>query len=142
MPKRPFARVRRIRSARRTEEPMDGFKDRLWPAGFGLPAFRRCRRRMTAAMAGALALALPAGGAAWAQEPLKLGVLNDLQGSFADLGGAGPILATQMAGGGFGGEGFGGAPIVLSAPHPKKTGGGGRTPPAMVERREGGGRLP
>ena len=94
---------------------MDGFKDRLWPAGFGLPAFRRCRRRMTAAMAGALALALPAGGAAWAQEPLKLGVLNDLQGSFADLGGAGSILATQMAVEDFGGQVLGRPIVVISA---------------------------
>lgn len=37
------------------------------------------------------------GAFAQAQEPIKFGVLNDLSGSFADLGGKGSIVAAQMA---------------------------------------------
>jgi branched-chain amino acid transport system substrate-binding protein len=80
-------------------------------AGLATQAFRRLR--LLAAMASALALTL--GGAARAQEPLKLGVLNDIQGAFADLGGTGSIVAAQMAVDDFGGKVLGRPITIISA---------------------------
>ena len=48
-------------------------------------------------------------------EGIKLGVLNDLSGSFADLGGRGSIVAAQMAVDDFGGEVLGQAITIISA---------------------------
>ena len=72
-------------------------------------------RLSLAAIAGAaamLALVMSLSGAASAQEPIKLGVLNDIQGAFADLGGKGSIVAAQMAVDDFGGKVLG-RPITL-----------------------------
>ena len=71
--------------------------------------------RWAAAAAGALALALSMGGTARSQEPLKLGVLNDLTGAFADLGGTGSVVAAQMAVDDFGGQVLGRKIAVISA---------------------------
>ena len=71
----------------------------------------RCSRRV----AGALMLALSMGAPAHAQEPLKLGVLNDLTGAFADLGGTGSVVAAQMAVDDFGGQVLGRKIVVISA---------------------------
>ena len=71
----------------------------------------RCSRRV----AGALVLVLSMGAAARAQEPLKLGVLNDLTGAFADLGGTGSVVAAQMAVDDFGGQVLGRKIVVISA---------------------------
>src|SRR5690625_553239 len=46
---------------------------------------------------------------------VKLGVLNDLSGSFADLGGRGSIVAAQMAVDDFGGEVLGQPISIISA---------------------------
>lgn len=55
------------------------------------------------------------GGAARSEEPLKLGVLNDLTGAFADLGGTGSVVAAQMAVDDFGGQVLGRKIVVISA---------------------------
>ncbi len=62
----------------------------------------------------ALALLLPVWGA-HAQTGLKLGVLNDTSGAFADLGGKGSILAAQMAVEDFGGNVLGRPVTIISA---------------------------
>jgi branched-chain amino acid transport system substrate-binding protein len=84
-------------------------------AGFIEPVFRHPCSRGLAAVAGVFALTLSIVGAACAQESLKLGVLNDFQGSFADLGGAGSILAAQMAVEDFGGQVLGKPIVIISA---------------------------
>ncbi|MBV9653959.1 MAG: ABC transporter substrate-binding protein [Acetobacteraceae bacterium] len=58
---------------------------------------------------------LLAGPVMAAEDGLKLGVLNDLTGSFADLGGRGSILATQMAVEDFGGKVLGKPISIISA---------------------------
>src|SRR5689334_9219935 len=73
------------------------------------------RLRHLAAIASALILALSLAGTASAQEPLKLGVLNDLSGAFADLGGTGSIVAAQMAVDDFGGKVLGRPITIISA---------------------------
>ena len=75
--------------------------------------FRRWHPSPSLAIAFTLALFLV--GAAHAQEPLKLGVLNDLGGSFADLGGKGSILAAQMAADDAGGQVLGRPVVIISA---------------------------
>jgi len=80
-------------------------------------AARACadaRRGCLAALAGALLSILPV-GPSWAQEPLRLGVLNDVAGSFADLGGIGSIVAAQMAVDDFGGKVLGRPIVIMSA---------------------------
>ena len=61
---------------------------------------------MKAAMALALALAWLGLAPAWAadQPPLKLGILTDASGPYADSGGPGSVVAAQMAAQDFGGE--------------------------------------
>lgn len=79
---------------------------------------QKCRRwllHLLPMLAGAPTFALSLAGAVHAQEPLKLGVLNDLAGSFADLGGRGSVLAAQMAIDDAGGEVFGRPIVIISA---------------------------
>ncbi len=54
--------------------------------------------KLTILLAAAAAVALSAGGAA-AQSggPVKIGVLNDMSGLYADIGGKGSVVAAQMA---------------------------------------------
>src|SRR4051812_39713900 len=54
-------------------------------------------------------------GAAQAQQPIKLGVLNDLSGAFADAGGKGSIVAAQMAIDDAGGKVLGRPVTIMSA---------------------------
>ena len=67
-----------------------------------------------AAIAGVFLLTLGAGGTGFAQEPIKLGVLNDLTGAFADLGGHGSVVAAQMAIDDLGGKVLG-RPVTIAA---------------------------
>lgn len=61
-------------------------------------------------------LAIAFSAAALGQDDgVKLGVLNDLSGSFADLGGRGSIVAAQMAVDDFGGEVLGQPISIISA---------------------------
>lgn len=71
---------------------------------------------LTVCVAGALA-----GGPAIAQtKPIRLGVLNDMSGVYADYQGIGSVVAAQMAVAEFGGK-VGSTPIeVLSADHQNK----------------------
>ena len=76
-------------------------------------------------LAGALfAALLLAPAAAWAELPatIKIGVLNDMSGPYADLSGKGSVLAAQMAAEDFAAEAGPGAPAVeiLSADHQNK----------------------
>ena len=76
-------------------------------------------------LAGALfATLLLASAAAWAELPatIKIGVLNDMSGPYADLSGKGSVLAAQMAAEDFAAEAGPGAPAVeiLSADHQNK----------------------
>lgn len=82
-------------------------------AGLARQAVRSARR--VAAVVGASVLLVSMGGAARSEEPLKLGVLNDLTGAFADLGGAGSVVAAQMAVDDFGGQVLGRKIAVISA---------------------------
>ena len=94
---------------------MGAFRSGQVLAGFIVQVFRHPCSRGLAAVAGVFALTLSIVGAACAQESLKLGVLNDFQGSFADLGGAGSILAAQMAVEDFGGQVLGKPIVIISA---------------------------
>jgi len=67
------------------------------------------------------ALCALAGGSATAQGTLRIGVLNDMSGVYADDQGAGSVLAAQMAVEDFGGS-VGGQKIeVISGDHQNKT---------------------
>ena len=69
----------------------------------------------------ALAVALAASGSALAQDKnVKIGVLDDMSGLYADLGGAGSILAAQMAIEDSGLTGKGWKIDVVSADHQNK----------------------
>ena len=61
-------------------------------------------------------------GAAWAQDPiaLKLGVLNDRSGVYADLSGEGSVIAAQMAVEDFGAKDKGMTVEIVSADHQNK----------------------
>jgi len=73
---------------------------------------------------GAFAVLLLAAGPAWAQapSPIRIGVLNDMSGPYADLSGKGSVVAAQMAADDFAAEASPGAPKVeiLSADHQNK----------------------
>lgn len=73
----------------------------------------------TAVMTSILALV---SGAAWAQDPiaLKLGVLNDRSGVYADLSGEGSVIAAQMAVEDFGAADKGMTVEIVSADHQNK----------------------
>jgi branched-chain amino acid transport system substrate-binding protein len=77
--------------------------------------FQRWLLHSLAALGSALILTLSLAGAVHAQEPLKLGVLNDIGGSFADLGGRGSVLAAQMAVDDAGGKVLGRPVVIISA---------------------------
>lgn len=93
---------------------MDAYDDRVL-SGSVTPRFRRWLLHVLLAPASALILTLAHAGALRAQEPLKLGVLNDLGGSFADLGGRGSVLAAQMAVDDAGGKVLGRPIVIISA---------------------------
>ncbi|WP_336812987.1 ABC transporter substrate-binding protein [Bosea sp. MMO-172] len=63
----------------------------------------------------ASALALSAAGAQTASAPVKIGVLTDIAGPFADIGGHGSIAAAEMAAADFGGSVLGRPIRILSA---------------------------
>ena len=71
-----------------------------------------CRIRNIAAI---VAAGLCIGGIAHAQEPIKLGVLNDLSGAFSDVGGKGSAVAAQLAVDDAGGKVLGRPVTILSA---------------------------
>src|SRR5262249_23267136 len=75
-----------------------------------------------ASMAAAAALLWSAGpvSAQISGDAVKIGVLNDQSGLYADFGGAGSVLAAKMAGQGFGGAQLGKPIQVLSADHQNK----------------------
>ena len=77
-------------------------------------------KRRTILMTAAAAAAFPVRRGRAAGEPLKIGVLNDMNGVFADYQGAGSVLATQMAVEDAGGH-AGARPVqVLSGDHQNK----------------------
>ena len=85
------------------------------PSGLVTRGFRQRLAHCLLAPASALILILSLAGAVHAQEPFKLGVLNDLGGSFADLGGRGSVLAAQMAVDDVGGKVLGRPIVIISA---------------------------
>ncbi len=70
--------------------------------------------------AAALAAALGVAAPAWAQEQVKIGVLNDQTGLYAEFGGMGSVEATKMAIEDFGGKALGKPIEVLSVDHQNK----------------------
>lgn len=64
-----------------------------------------------------LAAAMMLCGPAWAQEPLKIGVLSDMSGVVADVGGSGSVVAAQIAVDEFGGQVLGRKIEIVSADH-------------------------
>ena len=80
---------------------------------------------MRATLATALALSMLLGSTAWAQAPastIKIGVLNDMSGPYADFSGKNSVIAAQMAADDFAKEAGSKAPPVeiLSADHQNK----------------------
>jgi branched-chain amino acid transport system substrate-binding protein len=74
----------------------------------------RVRRSLLFAAAASFAL----GGAAFAQEgPVKIGVMSDMSGLYADLSGPGSVEAARMAIEDFGGELFGHPIEIVQADH-------------------------
>ena len=69
-----------------------------------------------AALAAALGLALPAA----AQDHVKIGVLNDQTGLYAEFGGMGSVEATKMAIEDFGGSVLGHKIEIVFADHQNK----------------------
>lgn len=93
------------------------------------------RTKLIAAVVAALLL----GGAAAAETPLgtvRIGVLNDMTGPYADLSGKGSVVAAQMAAEDFAREAGAGAPAVeiLSADHQNKPDVGAAIVRAWVDR--------
>ena len=93
------------------------------------------RTRLIAVVAAALLL----GGTAAAETPLstvRIGVLNDMTGPYADLSGKGSVVAAQMAAEDFAREAGAGAPAVevLSADHQNKPDVGAAIVRAWVDR--------
>ncbi len=72
--------------------------------------------RRTLAYAAAVALTAGAGTAA-AEGPVRIGVMNDMSGLYADLAGPGSVVAAEMAIEDIGGEVLGHPVDVLSADH-------------------------
>ena len=72
------------------------------------------------ALLAATALATVMAGAAQAQVSVKLGVLNDMSGLYADISGPGSVVAAQMAVEDFKAEGKGIKVEVVSADHQNK----------------------
>lgn len=70
-------------------------------------------------LASAVALTLSVAGA-WAQAPVKIGVLTDMSSLFADIGGQGSAVALRMAVEDFGGKVLGMPIEVLQADHQNK----------------------
>lgn len=64
--------------------------------------------------------ALLVGGAAGAAEPLKIGVLEDMSGVYADITGEGSVAAAELAIADFGGEVLGRKIELVSADHQNK----------------------
>ncbi len=86
-----------------------------------------------------LAAALLAASPAWAQIPgnvVRIGVLNDMSGPFADLSGRGSVVAAQMAADDFARDAGPGAPRVeiLSADHQNKADVGAAVTRAWIDR--------
>ena len=73
---------------------------------------------LIAAFAGAM---VSAGGAAFAEDTLKLGVLNDQSGAFASYQGIGSVIAAKMAVEDYGGKAAGKPVEVVGADHQNKT---------------------
>jgi branched-chain amino acid transport system substrate-binding protein len=85
---------------------------------FGPPVFRRWRRGLAGA---AFALLLPAGFAhATLPDVVKIGILNDMNGPFADQSGRGSVVAADMAAEDFASQGGGFKVQILSADHLNK----------------------
>ena len=74
-------------------------------------------RRLIAAMVGA---AISTACAAQELKPIRLGVLNDQSGVYADFGGRGSSVAARMAVEDYGGRVLGRPVEVLSADHQNK----------------------
>ena len=68
----------------------------------------------------ALAILVAAVAAAWAQEPFRIGVVEDLNGTYSGNGGPNSIIATKMAAEDFGGSVLGRPIEVLGVDHQTK----------------------
>ena len=75
------------------------------------------RRHLIGYAAGALA---PAVARAASSQPIRIGVLNDMNGPFADNGGLGSVIAAQLAAEDFGNRLLGRPIEILSADHQNK----------------------
>src|SRR5574340_179087 len=71
-------------------------------------------------VAGPIAAAVGGAGTAIAADPLKIGVITDMSGVYADFGGATSVIAAQMAVDDFGGKVLGRPIEVISADHQNK----------------------
>ena len=67
-----------------------------------------------------LAAALLAATSAFAEEPVRIGVLEDMSGGFADITGSGSVLAATMAAEDFGGSVLGRPIEILQGDHQNK----------------------
>src|SRR5260370_39518683 len=93
-----------------------------------------------ALVAGAVLLTSSA-TAAFAQisdDAVRIGVLNDQSGLYADLGGPGSVIAAQMAVEDFGGKVLGKPVEIVYADHQNKAHLGARLPRQSVHDRHGG----
>jgi branched-chain amino acid transport system substrate-binding protein len=82
----------------------------------------------------ALALALPSSGAIAQDKPIRLGVMNDMSGVYADFQGIGSVIAARLAVEDFGGK-LTGRPIeVISGDHQNKADIGAKTAREWFER--------
>lgn len=77
------------------------------------------QNRLTASMAAALAVVC-IGNAHADADGVKIGVITDMTGTYADLSGKGSVLAAQMAVEDFGGKALGKPVTVMSADHQNK----------------------
>jgi ABC-type branched-subunit amino acid transport system substrate-binding protein len=83
------------------------------------PTMTTTLRKLCAAMTATL-LHVPLAHAAMSDNVIRIGVLNDRSGAYADLGGEGSVIAAKMAAEEFG-SAIGGVPVeIVSADHQNK----------------------
>lgn len=74
--------------------------------------------KTTIAWGALAAMSMPV--AAWADEPVRIGILEDMSSSYSDITGRGSVVAAQLAIDDFGGKVLGRDIVLLSADHQNK----------------------